>query len=628
MNKKVIGIDCGTSTSACAVFEGGSPVIIVNSEGKRTTPSVVSFDKDGTRVVGDAAQRQAVARPKNTVYEIKRFMGNTYKESEKEAKRVTYDVIDDNGYPRVKVEDRKFTPQEISATILQKMKKSAEDYLGEEVTDAVITVPAYFSDAQRQATKEAGEIAGLNVKRIINEPTAAALAYGLDKGDKDMNIAVFDAGGGTFDITIMNYGSGVFEVLSTNGNTHLGGSDFTERISNWIVSEFKEDNGIDVSKDAMAMQRIREAAEKAKIELSTSLSTDINLPYLSAKEGTPIHFCKSLTRAKFEQISEDLVEQHSEPCINALKSAGMNPSDIDEVILIGGTTRIPAIQKKVKEIFGKEPSKSINPDEAVALGASVQGAVLAGDDSVNGVVLLDVTPLSLGIQTLNDVFVPLIDANSTIPCSKSQIFSTAQDNQTDTDIFVYQGERKLASANKLIGQFRLSGILPAKRGIPQIEVTFDINADGILTVKAIDKATNKEQSIRIEQSSNLSKDEIERMKAEAKENEEADKKKTESAKKLNDAESIVYSAEQMVKDNKDKISDEDIKEINDGITKLKENISSKDMDSLDASKKALEEKLQKISEKLYSKVNDKDSDEKEKPKDTGTEEADYKEVKD
>jgi molecular chaperone DnaK len=623
MSKKVIGIDLGTSTSCVSVFENGEPTVIVNSEGKRTTPSVIGFDKDGTRVVGDAAERQAVVNPKKTIYEIKRFMGNTYDESKAEAKRVTYEVINDGGYPKINVNDRKYTPQELSAAILQKMKKTAEDYVGEEIKDAVITVPAYFSDTQRQATKEAGEIAGLNVMRIINEPTAAALAYGLDKGDKDLNIAVFDAGGGTFDVTIMNYGAGVFEVLSTNGDTHLGGSDFTEKISNWIAAEFKKDTDIDILGDAMAMQRVREAAEKAKIELSTASSTDINLPYLSAANGTPQHFMKSLSRAKFEQMVNELVERHATPCKKALGAAKLTAKDIDEVILVGGTTRIPAIQKKVKEIFGKEPSKSINPDEAVSLGASIQGAVLAGDDKVGNVVLLDVNSVPLGIQTMNDVFAKIIDENVTIPTSQSQTFTTAQDNQTEVQVAVYQGTRQFCKDNKLIGNFNLTGILPARRGIPQIEVTLDIDANGILKVSAKDKGTGKEQSIRIEGSSNLSKAEIERMKADAKANEEADKKKKKEIDEINNAEAFAYTTENLLKDNADKMTDDDKKTINDKLAALREALGKKDIEMIKQCRIELENAWETVSKKVYGTQS---TNENSNEKKDGTEEVKVEEV--
>lgn len=521
---KIIGIDLGTTNSCVAVFEGNEPVVIANSEGKRTTPSVVGFVKDGERKVGDPAKRQAITNPTNTVYSIKRFMGETYEQSRKEAESMPYKVVNEGGFPRVDIEGRKYTPQEISAMILQKMKKTAEDYLGQEVTDAVITVPAYFSDSQRQATKEAGQIAGLNVQRIVNEPTAAALAYGVDKANKDMKIAVFDLGGGTFDISILEFGGGVFEVLSTNGDTHLGGDDFDQVIINWLADGFKADEGIDLRKDPMAMQRLKEAAEKAKIELSSSTSTEINLPYITADGGVPKHLVKTLTRAQFEQLAHDLIQACLVPCQNAIRDAKLSTSDIDEVILVGGSSRIPAVQTLVKNYFGKEPSKGVNPDEVVAVGASIQGAILNKEGGVGDIVLLDVTPLTLGIETMGGVMTKLIDSNTTIPCKKSEVFSTAADNQTEVTIHVLQGERPMAAQNKSIGQFNLTGIAPARRGVPQIEVTFDIDANGILKVSAKDKATGKEQAIRIEASSGLSKEEIEKMKAEAEANAEAERK--------------------------------------------------------------------------------------------------------
>ena len=519
---KIIGIDLGTTNSCVSVFEGNEPVVIANSEGKRTTPSVVAFVDGGERKVGDPAKRQAITNPKRTIYSIKRFMGENWSQVQKEVSRVPYPVVDDNNMPRVDIDGRHYTPQEISAMILQKMKKTAEDYLGQEVTEAVITVPAYFSDSQRQATKEAGQIAGLEVKRIVNEPTAAALAYGIDKANKDMKVAVFDLGGGTFDISILEFGGGVFEVLSTNGDTHLGGDDFDQVIIDWLVQEFKNDEGADLTQDPMAMQRLKEAAEKAKIELSSSTSTEINLPYIMPVGGVPKHLVKTLTRAKFEALAHGLIQACLEPCKKAMSDAGLSNSDIDEVILVGGSSRIPAVQKLVEDYFGKAPSKGVNPDEVVAVGAAVQGAVLT--DEIKGVVLLDVTPLSMGIETLGGVMTKLIDANTTIPCKKSETFSTAADNQTEVTIHVLQGERPMANQNKSIGQFNLTGIAPARRGVPQIEVTFDIDANGILKVSAKDKATGKEQAIRIEASSGLSKDEIERMKAEAEANAEADKK--------------------------------------------------------------------------------------------------------
>ncbi len=509
---KIIGIDLGTTNSCVAVFEGNEPVVIANSEGKRTTPSVIGFVEGGERKVGDPAKRQAITNPQKTVYSIKRFMGETYAQCAKENDRVPFNVVNEGGYPRVQIDDRKYTPQEISAMVLQKMKKTAEDYLGQEVTDAVITVPAYFSDSQRQATKEAGQIAGLNVQRIVNEPTAAALAYGVDKANKDMKIAVFDLGGGTFDISILEFGGGVFEVLSTNGDTHLGGDDFDQVIIDWLANDFKAAEGIDLTKDPMAMQRLKEAAEKAKIELSSTTTTEINLPYITAEGGMPKHLVKSLTRAQFEQLAHGLIQACLVPCQNAIRDAKLQTSDIDEVILVGGSSRIPAVQTLVKNYFGKEPSKGVNPDEVVAIGAAIQGAILNKESGVGDIVLLDVTPLTLGIETMGGVMTKLIDANSTIPCKKSEVFSTAADNQTEVTIHVLQGERPMAAQNKSIGQFNLTGIAPARRGVPQIEVTFDIDANGILSVSAKDKATGKEQSIRIEASSGLSDEEINRMK--------------------------------------------------------------------------------------------------------------------
>jgi len=551
---KIIGIDLGTTNSCVSVFEGNEPVVIANSEGKRTTPSVVAFVEGGERKVGDPAKRQAITNPKRTVYSIKRFMGETYDQVGKEIERMPYDVVrGENNTPRVKIDDRQYTPQEISAMILQKMKKTAEDYLGQEVKEAVITVPAYFSDSQRQATKEAGQIAGLDVKRIVNEPTAAALAYGLDKAKKDMKIAVFDLGGGTFDISILELGGGVFEVLSTNGNTHLGGDDFDQVIINWLVDEFKNDEGADLTQDPMAMQRLKEAAEKAKIELSSSATTEINLPYIMPVGGVPKHLVKTLSRAKFEQLAHQLIEDCKVPCADALKAAGLNTSDIDEVILVGGSTRIPAVQQMVEQFFGKAPSKGVNPDEVVAVGAAIQGAIMNKESGVGDIVLLDVTPLSLGIETLGGVMTRLIDANSTIPCKKSQVFSTAEDNQPEVTIHVLQGERPMAAQNKSIGRFNLSGIAPARRGIPQIEVTFDIDANGILNVSAKDKATGKEQAIRIEASSGLSKEEIDRMKAEATANAEADKREKERVEKLNQADAMIFQTENQLKELADKI---------------------------------------------------------------------------
>ena len=598
---KIIGIDLGTTNSCVAVFEGNEPVVIANSEGKRTTPSVVGFMKDGERKVGDPAKRQAITNPKNTVYSIKRFMGETYEQSRKEAERVPYTVINDNGYPKVQIEGaaHPYTPQEISAMILQKMKKTAEDYLGQEVTDAVITVPAYFSDSQRQATKEAGTIAGLNVRRIVNEPTAAALAYGVDKANKDMKIAVFDLGGGTFDISILEFGGGVFEVLATNGDTHLGGDDFDQVIIDWLVNGFKADEGIDLTKDPMAMQRLKEAAEKAKIELSSTTSTEINLPYISAEGGVPKHLVKTLTRSQFEQLAHELIQKCLVPCQNAIRDAKLSTSDIDEVILVGGSSRIPAVQTLVKNYFGKEPSKGVNPDEVVAVGASIQGAILNNEKGAGDIVLLDVTPLTLGIETMGGVMTKLIDANTTIPCKKTETFSTAVDNQTAVTIHVLQGERPMAAQNKSIGQFNLEGIAPARRGVPQIEVTFDIDANGILNVSAKDKATGKEQSIRIEASSSLSKDDIERMKAEAKANEESDKKEREKVDKLNQADSMIFTTENFLKDNGDKIPADKKPAIEQALQQLMDAHKAQDLSAIDTATAALNSAVQAASAQMY-----------------------------
>ena len=594
---KIIGIDLGTTNSCVAVFEGNEPVVIANSEGKRTTPSVVGFVKDGERKVGDPAKRQAITNPKNTVYSIKRFMGETYEQCAKEVTRVPYTVSNEGGFPRVDIEGRKYTPQEISAMILQKMKKTAEDYLGQEVTEAVITVPAYFSDSQRQATKEAGQIAGLNVQRIVNEPTAAALAYGVDKADKDMKIAVFDLGGGTFDISILEFGSGVFEVLSTNGDTHLGGDDFDQVIIDWLVQGFKADEGIDLTKDPMAMQRLKEAAEKAKIELSSTTSTEINLPYISAEGGMPKHLVKTLTRSQFEQLAHNLIQACLVPCQNAMRDAKLQTSDIDEVILVGGSSRIPAVQTLVKNYFGKEPSKGVNPDEVVAVGAAIQGAVLTGDKS--DIVLLDVTPLTLGIETMGGVMTKLIEANTTIPCKKSETFSTAVDNQTAVTIHVLQGERPMAAQNKSIGQFNLEGIAPARRGVPQIEVTFDIDANGILNVSAKDKATGKEQAIRIEASSGLSEEEIKRMKAEAEQNAAADKAERERVDKMNQADSMIFTTENFLKDNGDKIPADQKPGIESALQQLKDAHKAGDVAAIDSAINNLNQVMQAASAQMY-----------------------------
>ena len=596
---KIIGIDLGTTNSCVAVFEGNEPVVIANSEGKRTTPSVVGFVENGERKIGDPAKRQAITNPKNTVYSIKRFMGENWQQTEKEIARVPYSVVNEGGYPRVDINGRKYTPQEISAMVLQKMKKTAEDYLGQEVTEAVITVPAYFSDSQRQATKEAGQIAGLEVKRIVNEPTAAALAYGVDKANKDMKIAVFDLGGGTFDISILEFGGGVFEVLSTNGDTHLGGDDFDQVIIDWLVQEFKNDEGADLKSDPMAMQRLKEAAEKAKIELSSSTSTEINLPYIMPVAGVPKHLVKTLTRAKFEQLAHDLIQACLAPCQKAMADAKLNTSDIDEVILVGGSSRIPAVQTLVKNYFGKEPSKGVNPDEVVAVGASIQGAILNKEGGVGDIVLLDVTPLTLGIETLGGVMTKLIEANTTIPCKKSETFSTAADNQTEVTIHVLQGERPMAAQNKSIGQFNLTGIAPARRGIPQIEVTFDIDANGILKVSAKDKATGKEQAIRIEASSGLSQDEINRMKAEAEQNAENDKKERERIDKLNQADSMIFQTENQLQELGDKIPAQHKPAIEQALQQLKDAHKAGDVAAIDSAIAALNAAWQTASQQMY-----------------------------
>ena len=600
---KIIGIDLGTTNSCVSVFEGNEPTVIANSEGKRTTPSVVAFVEGGERKVGDPAKRQAITNPKRTIYSIKRFMGETYDQVSKEISRMPYSVVrGENNTARVEVDGRQYTPQEISAMVLQKMKKTAEDYLGQEVTEAVITVPAYFSDSQRQATKEAGQIAGLDVKRIVNEPTAAALAYGIDKANKDMKIAVFDLGGGTFDISILEFGGGVFEVLSTNGDTHLGGDDFDHVIIDWLVQEFKNDEGADLTTDPMAMQRLKEAAEKAKIELSSSSSTEINLPYIMPVGGVPKHLVKTLTRAKFEALAHSLIEACKAPCEAALQGAGLSTSDIDEVILVGGSTRIPAVQELVEKFFGKAPSKGVNPDEVVAVGAAIQGAILNKEEGVGDIVLLDVTPLSLGIETLGGVMTKLIDANSTIPCKKSQVFSTAEDNQPEVTIHVLQGERQFARDNKSIGRFNLAGIAPARRGVPQIEVTFDIDANGILKVSAKDKATGKEQTVRIEASSGLSEDEINRMKAEAQANAEADKKERERVDKINEADSMIFQTENQLKELGDKLPADHKGAIEAALGKLKEAHKAQDIAAIDAAKAELNNAWQTASAQMYQQT--------------------------